>query len=406
MPSPAGGRPVGKLQRLRRVSPDDRRDEGAEAPPESARTDDGHRVAFDPADRSPSGELGTTARQFLVVVALAAGVALLWLLRDLLIVLLLAVLVAAGMYGVVRPLERRMPRIAAVTVTYLGLLLIVGGMGLVVVPPLVEEGARLAEDLPEILEEGQARISDVIDSIAGSGAGEQLFSRFVPQFVEDQADEQLFALPFTVLQVVANLALMLFLSALILIERDAIARWFGRFLIARDREPALGMAETAASKLGAYVRGQLLVMVITGIGTAIGMMVLGVPFALPMAMLGFLAEAIPMAGPIIAGVPVLILAFLESPLTALLMLVWLVALQQAEGWFIYPIVQGKILSLSPLVVIIAVLAGATLYGVLGAIIAVPVVAIADVVLREIVFPLRRQASREDAADVAEGQPAG
>ncbi len=389
------------------MTQDDGRDEGAEVPREIAHTDDGQRVAFDPAGRRPSGELATTARKFLLVVAIAAGIALLWLLRDLLIVLLLAVLVAAGMYGVVAPLERRMPPIAAVAVAYLALLLVLGGIGLVVVPPLVDEGARLVENLPELVEEGQARVSGVIDSIAGSGAGEQLFSRFVPQFVEDQADEQLFALPFTVLQVLANLALMLFLSALILIERDAIAVWFGRFLVARDREPALDMAETAASKLGAYVRGQLLVMVITGVGTAIGMMVLGVPFALPMGMLGFLAEAIPMAGPIIAGVPVLVLAFLESPLTGLIMLIWLAALQQAEGWFIYPIVQGKILSLSPLVVIIAVLAGATLYGVLGAIIAVPVVAIGDVVLREIVFPLRRQASREDAAaGDAAAEPAG
>jgi hypothetical protein len=75
------------------------------------------------------------------------------------------------------------------------------------------------------------------------------------------------------------------------------------------------------------------------------------------------------------------------------MLAWLVVLQQLEGWVIYPLVQGRILSLSPIVVVLGVLAGATIYGVLGALIAVPIVAIVDVVLREVVFPLRQRRQR-------------
>jgi predicted PurR-regulated permease PerM len=378
------------------VTPPDEGDASLTAPDEPARTDDGDRVAFDPAGRPPPGELARTAQRFLLVVAIAIGLVVLWLLRDLLIVLLLALLVASGMYGIVAPLERRVPRIAAIGIAYLALLLALTGVGLLVAPPLVAEAANLVEDLPALFEELQAEVSRVIDGVAGSGSGQQLFDRFLPQVVEDQADEQLFALPFTVLQVLTNLAVLLFLSAVILLERDAILRWAGRFLVARDRRPALNLVHTASTKLGGYVRGQLLVMLVTGVGTAVGMMLLGVPFALPMGLLGFLAEAIPLAGPIIAGVPVLVLAFLESPTTGLLMLAWLVVLQQLEGWLIYPIIQGRILALSPLVVIVAVLAGATLYGVLGAIIAVPIVAIVDVVLREIVFPLRRQASRRDA----------
>lgn len=372
---------------------------------EPARTPDGERVAFDPAQRPPSGDMAVTARKFLLIVAIAIGLVILWLLRDLLIVLLLAALVAGGMHGVVAPLEQRMPRLAALGIAYLALLAILSGLALLIAPPLVDEAARLVEDFPELVDDFQEEVSMLIDNVAGSGAGDRLFDRFLPQVVESQADEQLIALPFTVLQVITNVAIMLFLSALLLLERDAILRWVARFLVARDRRPALDLVNVATTKLGAYVRGQLLVMVITGVGTAGGMMLLGVPFALPMGLLGFLAEAIPLAGPIIAGVPVLILAFLESPTTGLLMLGWLVILQQLEGWLIYPMVQGRILSLSPLVVVLAVLAGAGLYGVLGAIIAVPMVAIIDVILREVVFPLRQRASRQDlrAAEAAEGE---
>jgi predicted PurR-regulated permease PerM len=191
-------------------------DPSVAAPGEPAHTDDGDRVAFDPTGRPPSGDLARTARRFLLIVGIAIGLVGLWLLRDLLIVLLLAILVASGMYGVVAPLERRLPRLTAIGVAYLALLLALAGLGLLIAPPLVDEAATLIENLPELVDELQAEVSDIIDSVAGAGAGAQLFDRFLPQMVEDQADERIVALPFTVIQVLANLAIMLFLSAMIL----------------------------------------------------------------------------------------------------------------------------------------------------------------------------------------------
>jgi predicted PurR-regulated permease PerM len=362
---------------------------------EPARTPDGDRVAFDPAGRPPAGELALTARKYLLILGITLGLVLLWLLRDLLIVTLLAALIASGMYGVVHPLERQMPRLAAVAVAYVALLALLAVAAVLVAPPLVDQAADLLARIPALFDRLRAEASVVIDAVGGPGTGEQMFDQLTPPIVDGEVDEEIVQLPFTVLQVLVNVTITIFLSALLLLERDAIRGWTSRFLVARDRGPAIDLARTAVTKLGAYVRGQLLVMTITGVGTAAGMMVLGVPFALPMGVLGFLAEAIPLAGPIIAGVPVLLLAFLESPTTGLLMLAWLVVLQQLEGWFIYPIVQGRILSLSPIVVVLGVLAGAAVYGILGALIAVPIVAIVDVVLREVVFPLRQAASRRD-----------
>lgn len=388
------------------MTPADEGDASVAAPDEPARTPDGDRVAFDPVDRPPPGELALTARKFLLLVAIAIGLALLWVLRDLLIVLLIAILVASGMHGVVRPLERRLPRLAAIGVAYGALILVLAGLGLIIAPPLVDEATNLVEDLPSIVDELRGDVIGLVDAVAGSGAGERMFDQLVPPPVGDgEADgEGLITIPFTILEVLVNVVIVMFVSAFVLLERDAIVRWTSRFLLARDRRPALDLARTAATKLGAYVRGQLLIMVVTGVGVAAGMMLLGVPFALPMGVLGFLAEAIPLAGPFIVGIPVVLLAFLEGPVIGLLMLGWFLLLQQAEGWLIYPVVQGRILSLSPLVVVLAVLTGANLYGVMGALIAVPIVAIVDVVLREIVFPLRRRASRRDirAARRADG----
>ncbi|HEX2221922.1 MAG TPA: AI-2E family transporter, partial [Candidatus Limnocylindria bacterium] len=146
-----------------------------------------------------------------------------------------------------------------------------------------------------------------------------------------------------------------------------------------------------------YVRGQLLVMAVIGVGSAIGMVVVGLiaagsplPFAVPLGALSFVSAAIPMAGAFIAGAPIVLVALTVSPLAALLMLAWLVVLQQLEGSVITPIVHGRAVALSAVAVLLGVLAGTSIAGIVGGIIAIPVVAVGDVVLRDIVFPLRER----------------
>lgn len=352
-------------------------------------------LPFAPDHGTRPGEMKRTAMKFLLVAGLAVLLVLLWLLREILVLIFLAALIASAMYGLTAPLERRIPRLLAILVSYLAVLGVLALVLLFIVPPLIEEGADLVESLPEIAEQIEAEVTAIADTVGGAGAGERLIDTIIPQVTDGEAAEHVLRLPFTIVSVLVNAGIVLFLSALFLLERDAIRGWAMRFLVARDRAPALDLTREALTKLGAYIRGQLVVMIITGTGTAVGMLIFDVPFALPMGLLGFLAEAIPLAGPIIASVPVLVLAFLEGTDTFFFMLAWLVVLQQLEGWVIYPVVQGRILSLSPVVVVVAVLAGATLYGVLGAIIAVPIVAVLDVILRDVVFPLRSRASRED-----------
>jgi predicted PurR-regulated permease PerM len=161
---------------------------------------------------------------------------------------------------------------------------------------------------------------------------------------------------------------------------------------------ALAVARKALLRLGAYVRGQLLVMVVIGIGSALGMVLIGfitrgepLPFAVPLGALSFMTAAIPLAGAFIAGGPIVLVALVTSPLAGLLMLVWLIGLQQLEGSVITPYIQGRVVNLSAIAVLLGVVAGTSIAGIVGGIIAIPLVAVADVVIREIVFPLRRRA---------------
>jgi predicted PurR-regulated permease PerM len=176
-----------------------------------------------------------------------------------------------------------------------------------------------------------------------------------------------------------------------LIERDRARGWLLEFVDRRDEEAIIGVSRNALLRLGAYVRGQLLVMALIGVGSAVGMTILGVPFAVPLGALSFVTAAIPIAGAFIAGGPIVLVALTVSPGTALLMLAWLVVLQQLEGSVITPYIQGRVVNLSAIAVLLGVLAGTSIAGIVGGIIAIPLVAIADVVLRDIVFPLRRRA---------------
>lgn len=340
----------------------------------------------------PRSVAGITLRASLVVAGVVLASYLLYELRLLLILVFLAILLASGLHGVVRFFEGFAPRILAVLLAYV---LLIGAFGLVlflIFPPLVREAVQFADDAPRIAADLRAGAVAVIDGIAGAGSGEELIDSLTGG-AQDALPEigSLLSVPLTVVGILTNALVVLFLSALMLIERDRVRGWVLEFVDDRDREVVIGVSRNALLRLGSYVRGQLMVMALIGVGSATGMLVLGVPFAVPLGALSFITAAIPLAGAFIAGGPIVLVALTVSPLTGLLMLAWLVVLQQLEGSVITPYIQGRVVNLSAIAVLLGVVAGTSLAGIVGGIIAIPLVAVADVVLRDIVFPLRRRA---------------
>jgi predicted PurR-regulated permease PerM len=309
-----------------------------------------------------------------------------------LILVFLGILVAAGLYGAVRFFERLLPRILAVLLTYLLLLAVIGFVLFLIFPPLIREAIAFSDDLPTIA--GQLR-SDAIDLINGisPGSGEEIVDSLTAGAQSSLPElRSLASIPLTFVGILTNTLIVLFLSALMLIERDRARGWVLEFVDERDREAIIAVSRNALLRLGAYVRGQLLVMAIIGIGSAVGMLVLGVDFAVPLGALSFITAAIPLAGAFIAGGPIVLVALATGGIgTGLLMALWLIVLQQLEGSVITPFIQGRVVNLSAIAVLLGVVAGTSIAGIVGGIIAIPLVAVADVVLRDIVFPLRRRA---------------
>jgi predicted PurR-regulated permease PerM len=348
----------------------------------------------------PRSVAGITLRASLVVIGVVLVAYLTYQLRQLLVLVFLAILLAAGIYGVIRFFERYVPRIVAVLISY-GLLIGVLALTLFLIfPPLVRQAVEFADDLPARIEQLRTGAIELIDSIAGTGRGEEIIDSLTGG-AEDALPEigSILSVPLTVLGIFANLFIVVFLSALMLIERDRARGYLLNFVKDQDREAVTDTGRRALLKLGAYVRGQLLVMTLIGAGSALGLVVVGfllngepLPFVIPLGALSFITAAIPLAGAFIAGGPIVLVALTVEPVTGVLMALWLVVLQQLEGSVITPFIQGRVVNLSAIAVLLGVVACTSIAGIVGGIIAIPLVAVADVILRDIVFPLRRRAA--------------
>lgn len=336
------------------------------------------------------------------IVVLLVGLAAWWiyLVREVIVLGLLALIIAAAIHGPVSTLQRRgVPRIGALLIVYLTLIAIVGVMLGVIIPPLLAQAGDLGANLPLLLGELATRLDDLL-ALFGLAAGGNLVDLLLGQV--GSVGGVLARIPGVIVGFLAALLLITFLSALMILERDRARAWVMRFVAPGDRPLLDGLLQKAGFRLGAYVRGQLLIMFVTGFGSWLGLTLIGVPFALPLGIFAFLTEAIPIAGPVIAGIVMIIVAFIESPAQGLLTLGLVIVIQQAESLVLVPVIQGRLISISPVVALLAVLAGSAVADIPGAILAIPLVAVAMIVIDDLILPWRR--AQIDEAEPAEPIP--
>ncbi len=341
--------------------------------------------------------VGTAIAFRAAVVIVLVGLAAWWiyLVRDVLVLGLLALVIAAAIHAPVEILERRgVRRVFAVLLVYLGLIVLVGILLALLVPPLLAEARAFAADLPAILGSLSGSINALLAQL-GLSTGGSLVDTILGSL--GSLGGLLARIPGVIVGFLSALLLVTFLSALMVLERDRARKWTMRFVAPADRPGLDGLLRKAADRLGAYVRGQLLIMGVTGVGSFVGLTLIGVPFALPLAIFAFLTEAIPIAGPVISGIAMIVVAFTQSPAEGLLTVGLVLIIQQAESLVLVPVIQGRLISISPVVALLAVLAGSAIGDIPGAILAIPVTAIVMVVIDDVILPWRRMQIGDDPA---------
>lgn len=305
------------------------------------------------------------------VVLIAIGFWFLFVIIDLLVMLFAAVVVASAIRPVADWLARwRIPRAGSVLLVYAVVLLVFSGIVTLMIPPLTEQTVQLAQALPQLLERlGAAGLvssvgdGDVLASLQRLlvGAGDNLANVGANIFSRTRS---LFSGVFSVLFV--------FVIALYLVvDRDALKRPFRILLPLAHVAYAERVIDRAQRNIGRWVVAQLFLAVVVGVAVWLGLLLLGVHYALVLGLLAGAFEVVPVIGPIAAAVPAVLVGFSQSLLLGLGVLLFYVLLQQAENNVLIPVVMKRATGLNPLITILAVLLGARLGGIVGVILAVP-----------------------------------
>ena len=309
------------------------------------------------------------------MLAIAAAIFTIWLLAQLWTVFLLLVvslIFTAALLPYVEWLVRRgSHRVTAVLLVLFVILSILAGLTALVVPAVIEEFTELRDNLPEDAREFEEFAADLGFETENWDLPERAESiewgRIISGDVAvDYGQRVIFGLVSTLTVVV--------LTAYLLIDAPRITGYFYRF-VPPGREPEVDTLLAALSRVvGGYVRGQLITSAFIAVFTLVVCLAVGVDNAVAFAVLAGFADIIPLVGAFIATIPPVVAAFQESPTQAIIVLVALILYQQFEDRFLVPRIYGQTLNLPPLIVLIAVLAGAELMGVPGVLLALPAAA--------------------------------
>jgi predicted PurR-regulated permease PerM len=342
-------------------------------------------------------------RTVLVIVAVVAVLGLLWLLRRPLGWIVIAGFLAVALSGPVNLLSRRMPRGAAIGVTYLGVLLIPVAIVAIVVPPLVRELTQLVDEIPRYATEVRDFVNDNqtlrnLDEEYGIFETLEEEARELPGRIGDAADALRDLGVSAVNSVFAGFTILILSIFLVADGR----RWV-RGLIALQ-EPASAervqrMVDRMGVAVGNYVLGAALQATVAGLTTFLVLLVLGTPFAAPLAVLFALFDLIPLVGATIAAILVgLVTVFEDFPRDTLIWAAWAILYQQVENNVIQPQIQRRAVDIHPFAVLVSVLFGATLFGVVGALLAIPAAASVQIAVREW-WQWRREAEGDPEAAI-------
>jgi predicted PurR-regulated permease PerM len=345
------------------------------------------------AERLVSFRPRTVLTVLAVVLAVAALLQVILLARQVITWIFVALFLALALNPLVDWIQRHgiRRRGLAIGIAFLAALGVIAALGGIFVPILVGEVGDFADALPgyvQDLTEGRGRlgflereyqiVERVEEAVSEGGAGRVLgFSGAA------------LAVTKGVITAVVAVITIAVLTFFMLLEGPT---WIDRALGLLNEESAERSRRVGAQvyrTVGGFVTGALTIALVAGITTAVLLSILGVPYAIALGLVVALLDLVPLAGATIAGVLITTVGFLNSVAIGIIVLVFFVVYQQVENHFLYPLVYSRTVQLSPLAILIAVLIGASLAGILGALAAIPVAGTIQVLLREWLAHRRR-----------------
>ena len=328
-------------------------------------------------------------RTVLTVAAVAIALLAVWAAREAILLVYISALIAMGFSPLVRVIERppassgrrRVPRWLAILAIYLVIVGTLVLVGLIVIPPLVAQADALWDRLPGEFNRLQmflVRRKLMTRTITLAEAVQS-----APNGSSGNAVETLFVALSSVIGGVFGVITVLILSFYLLLEANTMFDYVVRFVPAGRRADVATAARDAVTKVSAWLRAQFLLAAVMGLFAAVGLGLMGVPFFYVVALVAALGETIPIVGPIIAGITAVAIASTVSAKLALAVGAFFFVLHQIEANVLVPKVMEHRVGVSPVAVMVALLIGGALWGVVGAILAIPTAAILSVIVEDL-----------------------
>lgn len=319
-------------------------------------------------------------------VAVGAGiVGLLWLSAHVLLLVGVALFLAIGLDPAVSWLvRRRWPRWLAVLVVLLVIAGAVAGFVAAALPPLVSEAEQLVGDVPLLLQQAQDHSSWIGHLNDQFGLQDRLQS-----FLSSSGGALaggILGVGVAVFGVVADSLVVVVLMIYLLADLPRVRALLYRVVPGSRRPRAILLGDEIMAKVGRYVLGNLVISVIAGVLTFVWLTIFGVPYAVLLSLTVAVLDIVPVVGSTVAGLAVTAVALTVSVPVALATIGFFLAYRVVEDYVLVPRIIGRAVDVPPLVTVIAVLAGAALLGLVGALVAIPISAGLLLLVREMLFP--------------------
>ncbi len=340
-------------------------------------------------------------------IAAALTVVLMWaayLVRGPLLFIYISVLFATGLAPLVRMIERkrvlpfgrgRLPRAASILVIYATVIGLLVGLGFAVIPPMARQSQEFWKNAPKYLDQAQtqlvawgllspeAQIKDLLQRMP-AGGGDVVAT--------------VFATLWGFVGGIFGVVTILLLTFYLLVESQSIFETFVRLFPRRRRGKVSEVSALVGVKVSAWLGGQVLLGLIIGVISAIGLFLMGVPYFFVLAVIAGIGEMIPMVGPLLAAIPAVLVALTVSPALALGTALFFWGTQLLENNVLVPKVMGSTVGLSAVMVIASLVIGSQLLGVVGALLAVPTAAIIQVLFQELYLAEKEPGRRDDRVE--------
>lgn len=323
---------------------------------------------------------GTIIKTIVILLLLYAA----FIVKDLLLVLLASVVIASSVEPGTRWLmKRKFPRVIAVLTIYVGVILILTTLLYFFLPPLVKDVSQFANSIPDYVES----LSTSASEFGSIPAIQEIFSR-ISESVKDinflsgigsgvsGATFGFLSTASAVFGGIMSFVLIIVLSFYLAVQEDGVANFLRIIVPVQHEKYILDLWKRSQRKIGLWMQGQLVLGIIIGVLTYLGLSILGVQNALLLAFIAAIFELIPVFGPILAAVPAVAFGFIEGgPTLGFLVIGLYVIIQQFESQLIHPLVVKKIIGIPALIAIVALIVGAQLAGFLGILLSVPLAAV-------------------------------